>query len=82
MAARTPDSYDVTIMGNKVRVIGTFATNVSNADTWDPGLSTIDGCWIVYGDNTVNQGATYSGGTITFVSGTMVAPVKVMAIGT
>ena len=81
MAALTPTSTQVLSLGNRIGVQGTF-TAIANADTWAPGLSTVEACYVLNGASGQTTGATYSSGTITFAASGAHANAKVLAIGT
>ena len=81
MAVLTPTSLSVMSNGNKIAITGTF-TSVGNADTWAPGLSTIEAAQIEPGVSGVSHGATYSGGTVTVAASGAMANTKIMVWGT
>lgn len=80
MAVLTPSSTTTFISGHKVHIIGTF-TAINDTDTWEPGMTTVDGAWVTNGANDVDTGATFSGGTITVQCAGAMANAKILAIG-
>jgi hypothetical protein len=80
MAAATVASSEVITFGNKVAVQASFAA-VSDTNTWAPGLTLVEACFLTNGANDVDIGATYSGGTVTFQCAGDMANVRALAIG-
>jgi hypothetical protein len=81
MAVLVPTATRVISLGNVNGVLGTFSA-VGNADTWVPGLSTVDGAFLEAGASGQTHGLTYSGGTITVAASGALGVTKILAIGT
>ena len=81
MAVLTPTRKNVYSLGNVIGIEGTFSS-VANGDTWAPGLTTVQSCYIDPGVSGQTNGATYSGGTITIAASGAMANTKILAIGT
>ena len=80
MTAVTPTSVEIILGSNKVQVLGTFSA-ISDTNTWTPGLSTVEACFLTNGANDVDTGATLSAGIVTFQCAGAMANVKALAIG-
>lgn len=84
MAVATPSTTSIIAMGNKVAVLGTFASAIGATDTWTPGMTNVEAVFIT--DNAaggITGGASISGSTVTFaLSGSLGVNARVLAIGT
>lgn len=82
MAAATPTRSEFVSLGNKRGVQGVFSS-IADTNTWNPGMSYIDGVVIGNGAKTVTYGYTLDTAkrVITFDLSASLANCTVLAIG-